>query len=268
MCASEREGEIMAQRIRVTRVDAVVTGCCVVLALLTLGVVGEAGRRLALEQACLSNVEVLTQGWLTYADDHNGQLVPAFPTDFTGWVLQAQFSAVPALEPKLNAIRNGSLFSYVGDLNVYHCPADPRLSDPTQLAFGSFSIAGGANGRDGFGHNYVEAKRYDEILTPSAKYIFLEEPDPRGQNLGCWEMHFNPLFWRDAPAMWHKESTTMGFADGHGDVHGWHDQSLLDYSNKEMHETTVPFPFKMTPPTEEYRDIEFMRDGFPCKSTV
>jgi hypothetical protein len=261
----------MAQRSRITRVEAVVIGCCVVLALLTLGAVGNAGRRLALEQVCLSNVEVLTQAWLTYANDHNGALVNAFPTGSTGWVWQAKIPwyspVMPPLEQKLEAIRKGSLFGYVGDLNVYHCPADPRLSDPNQRAFGSFSIAGGANGQDGGGHNYVEARRYADIANPSAKYILVEEPDPRGENFGCWEMHFNSLYWRDAPAMWHEESTTLGFADGHGDVHRWHDRSLIDYSYQESHGPAEAFPFKMTPPAGETRDIEFMRDGFPCKAT-
>jgi len=260
----------MAQRNRVTRAEAVVTGCCVVLALLTLGAVGKAGRRQALEQACLSNVEVLAQAWLTYAQEHNGELVSAYPADSTGWVWQAKMSpwspVQPPLEQKLAAIRKGSLFSYVGDLNVYHCPADPRLNDPNQLAFGSFSIAGGANGRDGFGHNYVEVKRYSEIENPSAKYIFVEESDPRGENLGCWEMYFNPSRWQDSLAMWHEQSTTLGFADGHGDVHRWHDEGLIEHSYNAMHK---PASFSFAgwgPPPRETGDIEFMRDGFPCKS--
>jgi hypothetical protein len=258
----------MGQKTRVTRADAVVIGGCVVLGLLTLGAVGEAGRRLALEQACLSHVEVLTQAWLTYADDHEGELVRAYSARSSGWVWQAQISeVVPPLEKKLEAIKNGSLFRYVGDLNVYHCPADTRLNDPNQLAFCSFSIAGGANGPDGNGYKYVAATHYADIDNPSTKYIFVEESDPRGENLGAWEMNLNPLYWVDPLALWHEESTTLGFADGHGDVHGWHDQSLIDYGSKAIHEPTT-FLFQMTSPPGETRDIGFMRDGFPCKTRM
>ncbi|MEN6576198.1 MAG: hypothetical protein ABFD90_07630 [Phycisphaerales bacterium] len=254
----------MAQRSRVTHVDAVAVVCCVILALLTLGAAERAGRRLALEQACLSNVEVLTDAWLTYADEHDGELVSSYPSAHSGWVRQAQISeVVPTLEQKLAAIREGDLFSYVGDLNVYHCPADQRLNDPNQMAFGSFSIAGGANGM--YWPGYVRATQYAEIENPSAKYIFVEEADPRGENIGAWEMNLDPLEWVDPLAMWHEESSTLGFADGHGDVHGWHDQSLIDLSYMAMYEPSA-FGFSMTPPTDETRDIEFMRDGFPCRS--
>jgi hypothetical protein len=261
------EGEIMTQKNPVTRAEVVIIACCVTLALLTLGAAGEAGRRLALEQACLSNVEILTQAWLTYADEHSGKLVSGYAGS-TGWVLNPQSPlVVPTLEQKLDAVKRGQLFSYVGDLNVYHCPADQRLNDPNQLAFGSYSIAGGANGWEGNSYGYVAAKEYAEISDPSAKYVFVEEADTRGHNWGAWQMGFHPLRWLDSLAMWHEESTTLGFADGHGDVHRWHDQSLIDYSHKAMHEPAA-FPFRMIPPAEETRDIGFMRDGFPYKSLM
>lgn len=256
----------MGQRNQVTRAEAVVIACCVVLALLTLGAAGEAGRRLALEQTCLSNVEILTQAWLTYADEHDGKLVEGGPTPLWGWVRAARVSPViPTLDQKLEAIRQGDLFRYVGDLNVYHCPADQRLNDPAQLAFGSFSIAGGANGVEGGGYGYIAALRYAQIGDPSAKYVFVEEADSRGENIGAWQMDFDPVRWMDPLAMWHEESTTLGFADGHGDVHRWHDQSLIDWCYKAMHEPAA-FTFGMTPPPEETRDIGFARDGFPYKS--
>jgi len=247
---------------KMMRADVIVIVCCVVLALLTVGMIGRTTRGLALELTCVSNVEVLTDAWLTYADEHDGALVGGI-----GWAGNPRTSpAVPTLEKKLETIRKGLLFPYVGDLNVYHCPADQRLNDPNRLAFGSFSIAGGANGQDepeAYGYN--PAKKYAEIPDPSAKYVFVEEADPRGYNVGAWQMFFNPLKWSDPLAMWHEESTTLGFADGRVEIHRWHDRSLIDWCHKAMYEPEA-FTFGMTPSPQEGEDIEYMGDRFPCKS--
>lgn len=254
----------MRHRRKLSGVDLTVAASCVILALLTLGMAGESARRLAQELVCLGNSEMLTDAWLAYADDHDGRLVGGG----TGTIkAQGQWVAIqppPAtLDQKLHAIKQGLLFPYVGDLNSYHCPADQRLNDPNRLAFRSYSIAGGANG-DSWAE-YEVAELYSDLESPATQYIFVEETDPRGVNLGSWQVNPASHTWVDPLAMWHQESTTLGFADGHAEVHRWHDQSLIEWCHKAMYEPAT-FSFYMAPPADEQRDIGYMAQGFPCKS--
>jgi len=212
---------------------------------------------------CVSNLKTLSLAWLMYKDENDDKLVGGHIANQPHmWVLSPPSGAT--LEQKKDAIRKGALFRYVGEtVDVYRCPADQRLKDPRQYAFCSFSIAGGANGENWAGS--VRATKYSDIKSSATKYVFVEDIDPRGYNVGSWVMNFNPPRWVDPLAMWHNERTTLGFADGHSEMHRWHDRSFIDWSQTAMYEPTK-FQFYMTPPANEQTDVEFMADGYPCKS--
>ena len=212
---------------------------------------------------CVANVKTLAMGWLMYKDDNDDRLVGGnVANEPHMWVHTPGSGAT--LEQKMDAIKNGALFPYVGrTMDVYRCPADQRLKYPGQFAFRSFSIAGGANGEDWAGS--VQAIKYTDIKNPATKYVFLEDVDPRGYNVGSWVMAFNPPSWVDPLAMWHKDQGTFGFADGHSEMHRWHDKSFIDWCYTAMYEPGR-FTFNMTPPGDEWEDIEFMAKGYPCKS--
>lgn len=101
----------MRHRWKMTGADITVTIGCAVLALLTLGAAGESARRLARELVCLGNTEVLTEAWLAYADDNDGELVGGSTSTHAGrmsWVDMPTFTGT--LDEKLEAIRQGALF--------------------------------------------------------------------------------------------------------------------------------------------------------------
>jgi len=212
---------------------------------------------------CVSNVKTLTLAWLMYKDENDDKLVGGHTANEPHmWVFSPSNDA--SIEQKKKAIREGALFLYVGNtVDVYRCPADQRQNDPRQFAFRSFSIAGGANGQNWAGS--VQSTKYSDIRNPAIKYIFLEDIDPRGYNRGSWVMDFGPPTWVDPLAIWHNEKSTMGFADGHSDMHKWHDKSFTDWCRKAMFEP-MSFAFRMTPPVDERQDIGFMASGYPCKS--
>lgn len=242
-----------------SRADLVVSIGCIVAALLTLGAAGESARRLARELVCLGNNEVLTGAWLAYADDNNGQLV-AGHTDPGNWVDRPPTGST---DLETDAIRRGLLFPYVGDLNAYHCPADRNLNEPNYPVFRTYAIAGGANGETWA--EYDKARVYSDLENPATRYVFVEEADTRGQIIGSWQMNPKSKTWVDPLAMWHEEATTLGFADGHAEVHRWHDQSLIDWCRRAM-ERDASFRFNMTPPADEQEDVTYMAQGFPYKS--
>ena len=209
---------------------------------------------------CVSNVKTLSLAWYLYQDDHDGDLVPGH-TNPGHWVDRPQTG--DTVEQKKDALRRGLLFPYVSKtVDVYACPADNRDKDPRQFTFRSFSIAGGANGET-WG-SYTKAKRYMDLKNPARRYIFVEEIDPRGFNVGSW--HMNPGSsprWVDPVAMWHNNQSTLGYADGHAEMHRWTDKSFIDWNTRAMH--NQGFSFNMTPPAGEREDINFMNQGFPYK---
>lgn len=209
---------------------------------------------------CVSNVKTLALGWFMYQDDNDGELVPGH-TDPGNWVLRP--SEGDTVEQKKQAIRDGLLYEYVGEeVDVYACPADQRDKDPRNYTFRSFSIAGGANGEGWSG--YTQAKKYTDLRKPAIRYIFVEEIDPRGFNVGSWQMNPGPKTWVDPVAMWHNEKSTLGYADGHAEMHRWMDKYFIDWNLKAMYNEA--FSFNLSPPSDAREDIEFMARGFPYKS--
>ncbi|MHC4244224.1 MAG: type II secretion system protein, partial [Planctomycetota bacterium] len=209
---------------------------------------------------CVNNVKTLALGWFMYQDDNDGELVPGH-TNPGQWVLRP--STGDTVEQKKQAIRDGLLYPYVGDeVDVYACPADQRENDPRNYTFRSFSIAGGANGENWNG--YTQAKKYTDLRKPAIRYIFVEEIDPRGFNVGSWQMNPGPKTWVDPVAMWHNQQSTLGYADGHAEMHRWLDKHFIDWNLKAMYNES--FSFNLSPPADERQDIEFMARGFPYKS--
>jgi prepilin-type N-terminal cleavage/methylation domain-containing protein/prepilin-type processing-associated H-X9-DG protein len=210
---------------------------------------------------CVHNVKTLALGWYMYQDEHDGELVPGH-TDPGNWVLRPPDNST--IEQKKDAIRGGLLFPYVGkSVDVFACPADQRDKNPAQYTFRSYSIAGGANGESWSG--YTKATKYIELIHPARRYVFLEEIDPRGYNVGSWQMNPGPKTWVDPVAMWHNKQSSLGFADGHAEMHRWLDPHFIEWNLRAM-DPGGAFSFNLSPPANERNDIEYMAKGFPYKS--
>lgn len=244
----------------ITRSDVAILLVLTAVVLCNLAAVGTTGRRRAKEAVCLANVRGLSQAWLQFAEDHDGNLVGGH-TSPGQWVDRDAVGAT--LVQQKEAIRRGALFPYVGKVEMYHCPADPRRQDSLYVTYRTFAIPGGANGEMWAG--YTRARRLSDLANPARRYVFVEEADPRGIQIGSWQMNPGTKTWVDPLAMWHPERTTLGFADGHAETHQWQNRSLIEWCHRAMYEPGQ-FAFSMTPPADEQEDIEYMAAGFPCKS--
>lgn len=215
---------------------------------------------------CIANVKTLSMGWWMYKDDYDDKLVGAMINNQPHAWAHPVPSGAATIEQEINeAIKLGALFPYVGNTEeVYRCSADQRMKRPSETAYRSYSIANGANGESWPG-THVPARKYSEIKSPSTKYIFLEDVDPRGSNVGSWQMHFGPPRFIDPVAMWHGEQTTLGFADGHSETHKWQGTGFIEWCNGAMFKPDT-FAFNWSNPNNEREDIEFLARGFPCKS--
>lgn len=250
----------MTEASQIRKADALALAICAAIAIACLGAVGEQGRNRAKEAVCLANVRQLSQAWLQFAQDHDGNLVGGH-TNPGQWVDRDPFGATLAQQKE--AIRRGVLFPYVGKVQIYRCPADPRRQDSRYVTYRTFAIPGGANGE--MWAEYTRAKRLSDLAAPAKQYVFVEEMDPRGTLIGSWQMNPGTKTWVDPLAMWHPQRTTLGFADGHAETHQWQNRSLIEWCHRAMYDLGG-FAFSMTPPADEQEDIEYMATGFPCKS--
>jgi len=215
---------------------------------------------------CVSNQKTLLLAWLMYKDDNDNKLVGGHTGSCPHDWVQGPARIGDPLELKKQGIRRGMLFRYVSDtVDVYRCPSDRRKLAAPHYAFRSYSIAGGMNGEaEIFGA--VPLKLYTEIKNPANKYVFVEEIDPRGWNQGSWVL--NPTKWKqwvDTIAIWHNKQSTLGFADGHVEIHRWVNKSTIEWCEQAFYDPGN-FQFHMTVPAGEGHDLRYMHIGYAYKA--
>jgi prepilin-type N-terminal cleavage/methylation domain-containing protein/prepilin-type processing-associated H-X9-DG protein len=244
----------------------------------------------AMGATCRSNQKQLALAWEMYADDNAGSLVnfdtvkdgvgdspwrygtpnpvPAFPPGS-----DAQTRAMMSLQA---GYAQGALYQYAPNVNVLHCPADARsrnavIANPTappgNFAYGSYSGAGGMKGivyaPD------VALKKQSEILHPSGRYLWVEENDPRGENMSSWAMHpgtaptYTGATFVDSVASWHGSVSTFSWADGHAEGRRWLDSATITYAL-----SMDPNKYFSSPPSLSQcpRDLPFLSDGYATQS--
>jgi len=224
--------------------------------------------RLAKDQAagllCVHNLKTMSMGWFTYTVDHDGTLMgghrkrgtnfndkTCFPDGF--WINPPHDAAgnytsnnpPGVLEDKLRGIRTGQIYYYVKNVKVFHCPFDARIDMPDQLAYCSYAVAGGMNGEEAYNGGCKQypdrvAEVYEEIRSPANKYVFVEESDPRGWNMGSWLVPTTGDRWIDPLAGWHNDRSTLGFADGHAEKHRWQDDRTIVMCRDQLFGQTHP----------------------------
>ena len=200
--------------------------------------------------------------WFLYKDDHEDKLVgmSTYRANIDWWTgpgsvkdttLKAGTKAY-ALEATKVGIRNGKLFKYNPAENAFHCPGDKRvnLKVGAGFAFDSYSGAGGLNGED----EALSVFKYGQIVAPSEKYVFVEEEDPRGWNLGSWIVDPRPTGgWIDAIAIWHNTKSTLGFGDGHAVTHKWLEGSTIKAAKSGQFGLAYD---------AKNRDLQYMKHGY------
>jgi hypothetical protein len=60
------------------------------------------------------------------------------------------------------------------------------------------------------------------------------------------------------------EMRSLGFADGHAEMHEWRDQYFIGWNLKAMYGES--FSFDLAPPGDQPTAIDYTSKGFACKS--
>ena len=257
----------MGYRRRLTLADCLVTIACIAALLVTVGAIGRQGRERAKRAVCLSNLEQLTQAWRQFADDHDGNLVNGaaglYMTSAKPWVGKCWSNyyqsggQLPEGE-QIEGIREGALWPYLQELNLYRCP---RRYPGERL---NYSVVDGMNGLSRTGTTTVVAgktqgvrvgdtvvwiQNLSEILSPgpAERMVFIDEgfitPD-------SYNTHYRQETWWDDPPVRHNDGMTASFADGHAEHWQWKGIDTIEWgrfseqrhvSNNRLPETAEGF---------------------------
>lgn len=164
----------------------------------------------ARQAVCMAQIRQVTSAWINYAADNRGALVSS-DTWKLGWAGSSDTT---------DAVRNGLLFKYIADPQVYRCPLDPNKSN-----LRTYSLNAYLNGE-----GKPCAHRLGEVRDPSMTFVAIEEWDPRGYNINSFIIPPTGNNWVDFPATWHNYGCNISFCDGRVESWQWTDPRtrLLD----------------------------------------
>lgn len=175
------------------------------------------------------------------------------------------------------------LAPYVTQPKVYKCPTDtskqfgltgpPRIltydmsqtvgpsydwsrNGPTFVQ-GGWACIVGSNPGSGALARYRSYDKESDVIAPGPADLFVfteEDPDSKNDPDFAFTMPANPganaYKWVDKPTKWHGNAQTFGFADGHCEIHRWHNPGAIPVF------TGVSVP--ETPTTGDYTDVGWL----------
>lgn len=250
------------------RADMVVLMVCTAFLLACLGTVGRSGRERAKRTVCLSNLKQLTQAWRQFADDHDGNLVngaggiymTSSSNPWVGmcWSPYYQSGGQLPEDQQIDGIRDGTLWPYVREVNLYRCPSGyvgERLNYSVVDGMnglsrtGTVTYAGGKTQGVRVGDTVVWVQNLSEIISPgpAERMVFIDEgfitPD-------SYNTHYKRETWWDDPPIRHNDGMTASFADGHVEYWQWQGIDTIEWgrfseqrhvSNNHLPETARGF---------------------------
>lgn len=167
---------------------------------------------------CMSNIRQVTQAFISYAADHDGQFLS----------LDANNAQVGIASQSDTGQVIVGLYPYLRNSRVFHCMTDPR---DTGLSYVPNDILGP---RGVVSPVYVNPlPRLLKVVNSATTFALIEEYDlhPRTANNpgGFVVMPAPSLVWRDTPAVAHGGGACITFLDGHAEFWTWSDPATLSF---------------------------------------
>jgi prepilin-type N-terminal cleavage/methylation domain-containing protein/prepilin-type processing-associated H-X9-DG protein len=201
----------------------------------------------ATQAACLSNQKQLILGWVMYLADNDDRFVNfiqglnaarEIPWRYDPPPVAAVIPTGTSAERRIQinieeGYRQGALFKYAPSPGILHCPGDVRMRLKVGRGFTYVSVSGVGT----LNGEAPELYKQSSLTSPSERFVWIEENDPRGENLGSWIMNpgkpdtdFKGAGLIDSTANFHGNASTFNFADGHAESKKWVDAAMIKYS--------------------------------------
>ena len=198
---------------------------------------------------CMTRERGLVEAYRLYADDNDEWLVDSGTNmstpENTYWVEPPQLEdgtfSIATIEDRQRGIERGALFPYIDSIKFYHCPSDRRIKaqeDTVECAYRSYSIPAGLNSwwasEDNTYTNiwrtdHYSHKKISTIKVSSQSLCFVEEAETeQGFNHHSWALYIQTNQWYDPLSIFHNDSSTFGFVDGHASWRRWRDPRTIE----------------------------------------
>ncbi len=282
--ALEMEGGNMKESKGFTLIELLVVIAIIALLMAILMPALRYAKQQATGAVCLANERNLILAWHTFPQDNDDNLVGGNPYPGTGnyeisWVQAPQNDAGEtmlgagsqpsatgelAYQYEVIGLKRGLLWPYLKTPKVYHCPGDQRKLKTDNQSYRSYSILWTMNGS--YGRSYESdpvydtgevAHKYIQIKNAGTKLVFVEDQDDRGWNMGSWVMMPVGHSWTDSLGLWHVDSGTLAFADGHAERHKWRDKRTIEYFRNPY-----DYSFEHSTPDNPNQDLIFVQKAY------
>jgi len=236
-------GTRMNQRKAFTLIELLVVIAIIAMLLAILLPALKRAKDIAKRMVCMSNQRQLAVAWMAYAQNNDEVMCSPAPSGNNNaratanrkyaWIFWGEGWPVPADAANpwtqnqwLQCIREGVLFDYTKDEDVYRCPAGEKNEMVTYAGNGAMGWkdpppkGGGTSGEFG-----EVQQKLPNVRQPSERFVFIDEgrlsPDFFKVNYSIPQFH-------DQPPNRHNLGVTMSFADGHADYWRWKDQVTIE----------------------------------------
>lgn len=184
---------------------------------------------------CINNTKQLQLTWVLYNGDHDGRIVlnpgavAVNQTNYSWCVAGERPSAtgyVPGGETNVNLFMHGLLGRYAQTPYLFRCPADKFIYPGAKGPFArSYAMN---NWMNGYYRGTMTPRLYEretQMGNPVGLFVFIHE-DPNTIDDGTIAIDLaasttNSWSNSNTAAALHSGATSIGFADGHAELHRW-----------------------------------------------
>ena len=174
--------------------------------------------------ACLNNVRQLGLAWQIYGEE-NGQKMPLNDTDLSArpiarsplgsWVVGNS-----KVDTDVSNITSGTLYPYIKNPGVYHCPRSQRVGPTGAPILWNYSLSVYLGGPATNDAGCVSLYQMNQLRKPAQTLTFLDEDDSTVDD-GQFLYSGTVSSWYNIPSWRHARGTILAFADNHVEYWKW-----------------------------------------------